>query len=84
MELGRGRQPEQQQRGTNGSRKGGKTTEDAYASLWATGKIDKPTWIKFAAGAVVGAQEASDAANMADELYMEMMDREALAVPSRK
>lgn len=57
-----------------------KTAEQSLLELWEKALIDKPIWSRFVAAAISAGNSATDAANIADAAYMEMIEREHIAL----
>ncbi len=67
-------------RSYGGSRGRVRTPAEELDSLWASAKVDEPKWVEFAAGFAAGGASPQEAANMADDLYAELIARQAFAV----
>lgn len=60
----------------SGNARRARSLEDVYDELWDGGKVDVNKWCEFASARATTGAEPEDAANFADELYMQLILRQ--------
>jgi hypothetical protein len=79
-ELDDGGREVQRTLGRNGRRK---SIEDELVGLWEGAKLNLDHWVQMASGFAQAGKTPADAADLADELYMELIRRQRLATATR-